>query len=205
VDAFETVVAAILERQGFWTQTSVKVELTKAEKRRIKRPSSPRWELDIVAYRGATNELRVVECKSYLDSPGVEVRAFEGRNDAARSRYKLFFDATLRRVVLGRLEKQLVGQGFVRARPKVQLCLAAGRIRGDERRLQEHFDRKGWLLMTPALLKEQLETLSDTGYQNDVAAVVTKLLRRGNNDSEWRAMGQLLAVGRRLGNARDPE
>ena len=28
--------------------------------------------LDIVAYHGATNEIRVVECKSLLDSPGVD-------------------------------------------------------------------------------------------------------------------------------------
>ena len=33
MDAFETVIASILQRQGYWTLTSVKVELTKAEKR----------------------------------------------------------------------------------------------------------------------------------------------------------------------------
>ena len=32
MDSFETVVAAILQRKGYWTQTSVKVDLTKAEK-----------------------------------------------------------------------------------------------------------------------------------------------------------------------------
>jgi hypothetical protein len=59
MDSFEAVVAAIFQRQGYWTQTSVKVELTKAEKVAIKRPSSPRWELDVVGYRGASNELLV--------------------------------------------------------------------------------------------------------------------------------------------------
>ena len=48
MDAFENVIASILQRRGYWTMTSVKVELTKAEKRAIGRPSAPRWELDIV-------------------------------------------------------------------------------------------------------------------------------------------------------------
>ena len=42
MDAFEAVISAILQRQGFWTITSFKVDLTKAEKREIGRHSSPR-------------------------------------------------------------------------------------------------------------------------------------------------------------------
>lgn len=178
MDAFETVIASILQRQGFWTQTSVKVELTKAEKQRIERPSNPRWELDVVAYRGATNELRVIECKSFLNSPGVEVRAFAGTNQPAQSRYKLFFDAKLRRVVLRRLERQLVAAGFCRARPKVRLSLAAGKIRGDEEWLRAHFEKSGWLLMGPRDIQAELHKLRASGYENSVAAVVAKLLLR---------------------------
>jgi Holliday junction resolvase len=37
----------------------------------IGRPSSPRWDIDIIAYKGAINEVLVVECKSYLDSRSV--------------------------------------------------------------------------------------------------------------------------------------
>src|SRR5712692_6420980 len=147
MDAFETVVASVLQREGFWTLTSVKVELTKAEKRSIGRHSSPRWELDVVAYRGKDNELRVVECKSFLDSPGVDCSAFTGKNPAAAKRYKLFCDATLRRVVLRRLERQLVAAGFCPPAPTLKLCLAAGKIRGDEDTLRAHFERKGWILL----------------------------------------------------------
>jgi hypothetical protein len=50
----------LLRRDGYWTATSVKVELTKEEKRKINRPSSPRWEIDVVAYKGSTNELLAV-------------------------------------------------------------------------------------------------------------------------------------------------
>jgi hypothetical protein len=178
VDAFETVVASILQRQGYWTLTSVKVELTKAEKVKIGRHSSPRWELDIVAYRGKGNEVLAVECKSFLDSPGVECGAFDGSNKDAEKRYKLFCESTLRQVVFQRLKQQLVSGGFCAANPAIHLCLAAGKIRGDENWLQSHFEKKGWLLFGPEYIRAELRKLRDSGYENNVAAVVTKMLLR---------------------------
>lgn len=178
VDSFEAVIAAVLQRQGFWTLTSAKVELTKEEKREIGRHSSPRWELDVVAYRGSDNYLRVIECKSYLDSSGVDCGAFSGKNKKAQERYKLFFDDTLRSVVLRRLESQLVDGKFCRKNPKIQLCLAAGKIKGDEQWLESHFNANDWLLLGPAYIKTGLSKLRDAGYENSVAAVVTKLLLR---------------------------
>lgn len=71
MDAFEAVVAMLLRREGYWVIPSFKVDLTKDEKRAIKRHSSPRWEIDLAAYKGATNELIAIECKSFLDSIGV--------------------------------------------------------------------------------------------------------------------------------------
>lgn len=178
MDAVEAVVAAILQRQGYWTLTSVKVELTKEEKRAIGRHSSPRWELDVVAYRGKDNEVRVVECKSFLDSPGVDCSAFDGSNKKAEKRYKLFCEDTLRKVVFRRLEQQLVSGGFCAKNPTIRLCLAAGRIRGDESWLQTHFKKKGWLLLGPECIRQELKKLRDVGYENSVAAVVTKLIMR---------------------------
>ena len=178
MDAFETVIASILQRKGFWTLTSVKVDLTKAEKRAIGRHSSPRWELDIVAYRGRDNELRVVECKSFLDSPGVECGAFDGTNRAAESRYKLFCDSNLRKVVLRRLVVQLTEAGFCRKAPSIKLCLAAGKVRGDSDRLRQQFEKRGWVLLGPAEIRVELKALRDSGYENSVAAVVTKIILR---------------------------
>ncbi len=180
MDAFENVVASILQRQGYWTLTSCKVELTKDEKRAIGRHSSPRWELDVVAYRGRDNKVLVVECKSFLDSPGVDCSAFSGKDPEGAKRYKLFCEETLRKVILGSLEKQLVEKGFCRPKPTVTLCLAAGKIRGDEVWLNNHFNRKGWLLWGPSYIREQLQVLRDVGYENTVAAVVAKLLLRGS-------------------------
>jgi hypothetical protein len=178
MDSFEAVIASIFQRQGYWTLTSFKVELTKAEKREIGRHSSPRWELDVVAYSGRDNELRVVECKSFLDSLGVQCAAFDGSNDAAAKRYKLFCDSTLRRVVLGRLKQQLVAAGFCAKDPTVQLCLAAGKIKGDEEWLRAHFEKQGWILLGPDAISQELRALRNVGYENSVAAVVAKLLLR---------------------------
>lgn len=82
--------ATILDRAGYWVRTSVKVHLTRKEKQAINRPSTPRWELDIVAYGGRDGELLVVECKSYLDSAGVRAGSFDGPKASAETRYKLF-------------------------------------------------------------------------------------------------------------------
>ena len=56
MDAFESVVAEVLWRDGYWVQNAVKVDLTKEDKSKINRPSSPRWELDIVGYSGQRGE-----------------------------------------------------------------------------------------------------------------------------------------------------
>jgi hypothetical protein len=106
MDAFEQLVSEILWMEGYWVRTSVKVELTKDEKRQIGRPSSPRWELDIVAYSGRENLLKIVECKSYLDSRGVALRAFDGSDDKSAERFKLFTDERLRAVVFERLAER---------------------------------------------------------------------------------------------------
>jgi hypothetical protein len=180
MDSFESVVATILERDGYWVKSTFKVELTKEEKREIGRPSSPRWELDLVAYKGSTNELLVVECKSYLDSPGVRCRAVDGSNHSEAKRYKLFNDDTLRRVVFSRLSKQLENSGACAQSPILMLALAAGKIATEDDRikLQQYFDTKGWILFDSIWLKDRLKKISKDSYENAVASVVAKLLLR---------------------------
>jgi len=125
MDAFEQVVAEILWRRGYWVRTSVKVGLSKAEKEAIKLPSTPRWELDVVAYKGSDNSLLAVECKSFLDSPGVKIHAFDGSNKEAAKRFKLFNKPTLLDVVFNRLRLQLADADFCRPNPTIKLCLPA--------------------------------------------------------------------------------
>lgn len=180
MDAFESLVAMLLERKGYWIRSGVKVELTKEEKRQIGRPSSPRWELDLVAYKGSSNSLLVVECKSFLDSRGVSAAAFAGPDQNRPDRYKLFTDSVLRSVVLGQLQTQLVEAGFCRPSPKTTLCLVAGRVAGEQDRkvLRSYFKEKGWQFWDDEWLRASLGDLPESGYENNVAAVVAKLLLR---------------------------
>ena len=71
MDAFEQLAADLFWADGYCVRNSVKIELTRDEKCEIGRHSSPRWEIDLIAYRPATSELLALECKSYLDSGGV--------------------------------------------------------------------------------------------------------------------------------------
>src|SRR5258708_14383939 len=146
MDSFESVIASLLERDGFWVRSSVKIELSKAEKRFIGRASSPRWELDLVAFKGKTNELWIIECKSFLDSRGVDLRAFQKGTDFSK-RYKLFNEKKLFRVVKNRLLKQLSEKGFIKSKPKVRLVLAAGKIvEKDQDAIEVLFEKRGWQL-----------------------------------------------------------
>jgi hypothetical protein len=184
MDAFEQVVSEILWMDGYWVRNSVKVELTKEEKRAIGRPSSPRWEIDVVAYSGKQNLLLAVECKSFLDSRGVALRAFDGSSDKDAKRYKLFTDANLKKVVLGRLRKQLANRGACSPNAKIKPCLVCGRIAGDADRegMHEHFAAQGWQLWDERWLRKQLKRMSELGYENQVSPVVAKLLLKGKLD-----------------------
>ena len=180
MDSFQTLVSMLLQRDGYWVRGNFKVELTKEEKRAVGRYSTPRWELDLVAYKGSSNEILMVECKSFLDSPGVRFRGFDGSAPDESRRYKLFNDEILRQVVTKRLVTQLEESGACALSPSVRLCLAAGKIASahDRENLREHFARNGWLLFDEEWTVHRLEQVSNSGYEDDVAAVVAKLLTR---------------------------
>jgi hypothetical protein len=180
MDSFEEIMAMLLGRDGFWTCTAFKVELTKEEKVQIGRYSSPRWEVDVIAYRPAENLLRVVECKSYLDSRGVLFEHVSGGDEKAAERYKLFTDGALRAVVFGRLVKQLAEKGLCMPNPKTQLCLATGKLamEKDRQRLKDYFERNGWVFYDDQWIRAKLTELSECGYMNSGVAVTAKLLLR---------------------------
>lgn len=177
MDAFEQLVAELFFMEGYWVQTSLKVKLTKEEKRQINRHSSPRWEIDVVAYHAARNEILALECKSFLDSTGVQFAEFEEGHKSTR--YKLFREDGLRETVLKRLALQMAEEGRCQPDVSVALGLVAGKIkRGDEQRLQELFEKKGWSFYPPGSLRDQLRRVAADGYTNQVSSVVAKLLLR---------------------------
>ncbi|MCK4625580.1 MAG: hypothetical protein KAV00_09745 [Phycisphaerae bacterium] len=175
MDAFENIVAMILNREGYWVRTSYKVNLTKEEKRKIGKPSSPRWELDVVAYKPRSNELLVIECKSFLNSRGVVYKDFSGKK--GNKKYKLFNDENLWSVVRSRLIHQLKKEGACLNSPKVQLCLAAGKIPPkDQDNIQSYCKERGWQLFDADWFKTKFGELVDSGYENEVAVVAAKLM-----------------------------
>jgi hypothetical protein len=178
VDAFEQLVAELFLTEGYWVETSVKVELTKDEKRAIGRYSTPRWEIDVIVFSARDNEVLAIECKSFLDSRGVQWA--ELQDGHASNRYKLFREPGTREVVLERLRRQLVESGRCNETVTVRLAMAAGKVnRGDDQRLAEHFEVNDWAFFGPAWLRARLHRLSTMSYSNQVAAVVARLLLRG--------------------------
>jgi len=177
LDAFESLIAMLLRHQGYWTAPSFKVELTKEEKRQIGRPSSPRWELDLIAYKPSANEILAVECKSYLDSTGV---IFRNGKFEPESSYKLFSEKRIWPVVSKRLTQQLRDAGSCTGNLTATLCLAIGKMakKTDRSGLISHFQNNGYLLFGPDWVIEQLLLASQRGYENDVAFIVSKLLLR---------------------------
>lgn len=182
MNSFEQLVKGMLEVEGYWVRASYKVNLTKEEKVKIGRPSSPRWEIDLLAYKGSTNEVLVVECKSFLDSTGVSCASLFDSGPGAKL-YKLFTEDKLRKVVFARVRKQLVAEGAVAAKPAITLCLAAGKTKSesDHARIQQVFAKRGWRLFDRTWMQEKLKEASASAYEDNIATMVAKILSAGGN------------------------
>jgi len=180
VDAFETIAARFFEVQGYWTRIGVKVDITKPEKVALNNASMPRPEIDVVAWKPSTNQLLVIECKSYLDSTGVRVEHLHGRADVENDKFKLFNRAALRAAIVTALIRQLRAEGlFVGPDPAVQFILIAGKIYSDhEAKVRACCDEVGWRLIAPSELAAGVRKFARRGYENDVITIVTKLLER---------------------------
>lgn len=109
---------------------------------------------------------------------GVRASCFDGSNPDHAKRYKLFNEPDLRRVVFNRLCLQLATAGACREAPQVLLSLAAGKIRNETDRtaIRAHFGAQGWDLWDEPWLRERLQRMAQQGYENQVSAVVAKLL-----------------------------
>lgn len=180
MDAFEYIAARLFEVQGYWTRIGYAVELTREQKVSVGQPSLPRPQLDVIAYKPAANELLVIECKSYLDSPGVILAGFHGREAAKKDVYKLFNRARLRDIVLASLVAQLRREGLLAGPdPTIRLVLVAGKVYSrDEPKLRILFAEKGWTFVGPSEVAAGLRAFADRAYENDVVTFVTKLLER---------------------------
>jgi len=177
MNAFEQIIAGLLRQEGYWTITDYKVNLSKAKKAELKKPSMPRPEIDVLAYKAVTNTLFWVECKSFLDSRGVKLSYLIDPLSENAPRYKVFTWLEFREKVSEELIAQTMNCGLVKPNPKIKYCLATGRIATNKDRIgiHEHFQKNGWILYDEEWIKARLAKFADIGYEDDVAILVAKL------------------------------
>ena len=122
----------------------------------------------------------MVECKSFLDSPGVGASQFEEQPLGSKSHYKLFVESKLREVVFGRLAEQMYEAGLCAQSPRMRLGLAAGHMSSDMDReeLRRVFSEKGWELFDEEWLQAELKKMAAAGYEDLVPSIVAKLILR---------------------------
>ena len=178
MEALERIVGELLRLDGYWVHNSYKVKLEKEDKRKLGTPTMPEPVLDLVAYKGNSNTVVVVECKNFLDSAGVQFRSFVDREHRSASRYKLFNQQERREVVFGRLENQLLSAGFVADEPEITLGLAASKFKSKEDRelTTAHFNERGWILWDDTWLLDRLRKMAQRGYENNTVRVIARVL-----------------------------
>ena len=179
MDYFEGIIKTLLEYDGYWVRQSFKVNLTKEEKRAVGKPSIPRPEIDLIAYKPGLDTVIALEAKSFLDSPGVKLEDLDQQFEVPEGRYKLFTCQTYREIVLSRLRSDLEDAGMLGSKTKIKLGMAAGNVyRSKSSEIRRMFSDYGWLFISPEDIKEKVSNLAKTGYENEPAIITAKILMR---------------------------
>ncbi len=179
MDHFESLIATLLEAEGYWVRRSFKIDLTKDEKRRAGKPSMPRLEIDLLALDFRRNFVIVFEAKSYLDSPGVKLAHLEKRHDVAEGRYKLFTSQRHREIVLGALHRDLLDRRTANPKTTSTLGLAAGKVyRNQIDEVRAVLDAIGAVFWSPKEIHKKVAALATRGYENDPVVIAAKILSR---------------------------
>ena len=179
MDAFEQIIGQLLAEEKYWVRHSVKIDLTTEEKRSINKPSTPRPEIDIVAYNITTDMIYQLEVKSYLDRPGVVYEHVAIEQDVQTGRYKLLTARNYREILANRLHQDWCKSGHIRKSTRISFGLIAGKIyRNRELELRKYFEKQGWLFWGPAEIKSRILLLPEKGYENNAVTIAAKILTR---------------------------
>ncbi len=180
MDAFEQIISRLLWQEGIWTTVGYKVNLPKEKKKVLGKPTMPRPEIDILGYQASENLLLWVECKSYLDSRGVIYQSLSGEDKRGAMRFKVFTQPKYRKIVTEELIGQVIKSKLARPNPALQYCLVTGKIATEDDRVKLHhlFSENDWILFDEFWVKQGLERLSEIGYEDDIATIVTKIYAR---------------------------
>jgi len=188
MDHFESIIATLLEAENYWVRRSFKVNVTKEEKRQVKKHSIPRPEIDLLALDFSRNKVIVFEAKSFLDSPGVRLADLQKEHDVQEGMYKLFTSRGYREVVLARLKQDLIDQGMANSKTTVTLGLAAGKVyqkkseppMTQSKLMKEFLEKNNFVFWSPEDIKQRVTALGEAkrGYENDPAIITAKILMR---------------------------
>ncbi len=164
MDAFEQIIGQLLVEEKYWVRHSVKINLTPDEKRSINKPSTPRPEIDLVAYSITTDTIYLLEVKSYLDSSGVVYEHVAIEQDEQSGRYKLLTAKNYRETLEKRLHAAWCKSGHIRKSTRISFWLIAGNVyRNRELELRKYFEKQGWLFWGPVEIKSRIHQLSEKG------------------------------------------
>jgi hypothetical protein len=179
MNTFEAMVKQYLEGKGYWVRGSVKVKLSGDEKKAIGLPSMPRPEIDLVAFNVRENKLVLVEVKSLLDSGGVDIDSIKGEDKKLAERYRIFNKPNYRKIVTNALKKQFIELGLIQKNTDITYALAAGKIySSEEPEIEKYFKQKGWLFISPKMIRESIHKLAKESWEDDPVAMTAKLILR---------------------------
>jgi hypothetical protein len=179
MDHFEAIVKTLLEAEGYWVRQSFKVNLTKEEKRNVGKPSIPRPEIDLLAYKPAGNIIIALESKSYLDSYGVKVDDLRHEYSVPEGLYKLFTCSNYREIVLARLKQDLVDCGMATMASTLKLGMVTGNVHQKRsHELRELIEGNGWIYWGPEDVAAKVRQLAKMGYEDQPAIITAKILLR---------------------------
>ena len=66
----------------------------------------------------------------------------------------------------------------------IRLGLALGNVAGgDHAAMRDYLEASGWLFLDPDEIAERVRRLAKTGYANDQAIIVAKILERSRTDA----------------------
>ncbi len=177
MDAFESIIAQVLENDGYWVKQSVKVELTPNEKEYVGiGRTSPTPEIDLVAFKG--NELILFEVKSFLDSDGVKLNGITGVDLVDAKKYKIINNEAYKSTILEKIKTSMHMSEHV----KIKFGLAAGNIfERDRLSIINYFNNNSSLvLITPETIARKLIKFNHNVYINDAVTMTIKLLTNQN-------------------------
>ncbi len=181
MDCFETIAATLFEFDGYWVRRSFKVNVTQQDKKSLGKDSMPRPEIDLLAFKPREDLIIAFEAKSYLDSPGVPLAEITTPQEKSEGRYKIFTCETYRNIIIKQLREDLIAKGMARESTKIKLGLIAANVKGGEEastQLANHMKLQGWEFWGPATVTEKLEALAGLDYENDVAVIASKILKK---------------------------